>query len=69
MDYAKLYQSKLGTLEGALDLIQSGDTIATPIYGSEPTQFLKKLHTIGSRVENVSLWTMLMMGEYPVMQD
>ena len=69
MDYAKLYQSKLGTLEGALALIQSGDTIATPIYGNEPTQFLKNLHTIGSRVENVSLWTMLMMGEYPVMQD
>lgn len=69
MDYTKLYQSKLGTLDGALDLIQSGDTIATPIYGNEPTQFLKKLHTIGPRVEGVSLWTMLMMGDYPVMME
>lgn len=69
MDYKAIYQSKLGTLEGALELIKSGDTIATPIYGNEPTQFLKRLHTIALRVENVTLWTMLMMGEYPVMTD
>ena len=69
MNYAELYRSRLGTLDGALDLIQSGDTIATPIYGCEPTQFLKRLHTIAPRVENVTLWTMLMMGDYPVMMD
>lgn len=69
MNYHDFYRSKLGTLEGALALIQSGDTIATPIYGNEPTQFLKRLHTIAPRVENVSLWTMLMMGDYPVMTD
>lgn len=69
MDYQALYQSKRGTLEGALALIRSGDTIATPIYGSEPTQFLKQLHTIAPRVEGVTLWTMLMMGDYPVMTD
>ena len=55
MNYSEIYQAKLGTLEGALDLIQSGDTIATPIYGNEPTQFLKQLHTIAPRVTDVSL--------------
>ncbi len=69
MNYTDFYQSKLGTLDGALAMIQSGDTIATPIYGNEPTQFLKRLHTISNRVENVSLWTMLLMGNYPVMTD
>ena len=69
MDYKELYRSKLGTLEGALSMIHSGDTIATPIYGNEPTQFIKQLHTIAPRVEDVALWTMLLMGEYPVMQD
>lgn len=69
MNYHQIYREKRGTLEGALALIQSGDTIATPIYGNEPTQFLKQLHTIAPRVKDVSLWTMLMMGNYPVMTD
>lgn len=69
MDYAAIYQSKLGTLDGALATIRSGDTIATPIYGNEPTHFLKNLHTIAPNVEDVALWTMLLMGDYPVMLD
>ena len=69
MTHEEFYRSKSGTLDGALNLIESGDVIATPIYGNEPTQFLKKLHTIAPRVDNVSLWTMLMMGDYPVMMD
>jgi acyl-CoA hydrolase len=65
----KNYQARLGSLDGALALVRSGDTIATPIYGNEPTQFLKRLHTIAPRVRGVYLWTMLMMGDYPVMMD
>jgi acyl-CoA hydrolase len=64
-----VYRKKLGTLEGALALVRSGDTIATSIYGCEPTQFLKHLHTIAPRVQGVYLWSMLMMGDYPVMTD
>lgn len=33
------YAARPGTLEGALDLIRSGDTIATGIHGDEPTGF------------------------------
>lgn len=69
MNYKEFYASRLGTLEGALASIQSHDVVATPIYGNEPTQFLRQLHTIAPRVEHVSLWTMLMMGDYPVMTD
>jgi acyl-CoA hydrolase len=58
-----------GTLEGALAMIQSGDTIATPIYGNEPSAFLRQLHTIAPRVQGVVLWTMLTMDNYPVMCD
>lgn len=63
------YAARLGTLEGALSRIRSGDTIATSIYGNEPTGFLKHLHSIADHVTGVTLWTMLMMGEYPVMYD
>ena len=63
------YQKRLGTLEGALRLVKSGDTIAVSTYGNEPAGFLANLHRIGDRVENVHLWTMLVMGNYPVMND
>lgn len=69
MNWKDIYQAKLGTPEGALDLIRSDDVIAFSIYGNEPTYFVSNLHTIAERVENVSVWTMLMMGEYPVMSD
>lgn len=49
--------------------IRSGDTIATPMYGNEPTQFIRNLHTIAPHVDHVTLWTMLMMGKYPIMAD
>lgn len=58
-----------GTAEGALDLIRSGDVIASTIYGCEPAAFLSRLHTIAPRVENVRLWSLNIMGPYPVMLD
>ena len=58
-----------GTVAGALDLIQSGDVISTTIYGCEPTLFLSRLHTVASRVERVRLWSLNIMGPYPVMTD
>ena len=69
MNPARSYAAKMGTLEGALGLIRSGDTIATSIYGDEPTGFLSHLHTVAPNVKGVTLWTMLMMGKYPIMTD
>jgi len=69
VDAQQFYRSRLGTVEGALGLIRSGDTIATSIYGNEPTHFLRNLHTIADHVDSVTLWTMFMMGKYSVMYD
>lgn len=63
------YQKRLGTLEGALALVKSGDTIAAGLYGNEPKEFLMNLHRIGHRVVDVHLWTMLMTDDYPAMKD
>ena len=68
MTKQELYRSKLGTLEGALAKVQSGDCIATGFYGNEPSAFLQRLHTIANRVERVHLWSMLVMERYPVME-
>ena len=69
MNAKEYYESILGTPEGALDLVRSGDVIATGTYASEPTSFLKELHMIAPRVEHVTLWTMLLMDHYPIMRD
>ena len=69
MDYQAIYQSKKGTLEGALALVHSGDTIMTSMFGNEPVHFLSQLHTIAPRVEGVCLWSMVTMHDYPVVWD
>ncbi len=69
MDHQTYYKEKCGTPEGALSLVHSGDVIACATYGDEPAWFLSHLHLAAPRVENVVLWTMLMMGDYPVMYD
>lgn len=69
MTKREIYNSKKITLKKALNLIKSGDCIVTSAYGCEPSDFLRELHTIADHVENVKLWTMLVMGEYPVMSD
>lgn len=61
--------TKNASLEYILEQIQSGDVIATGMYGNEPRDFLNKLHTIAERVNNVFLWTMSIMHPYPVLVD
>ena len=60
---------QIGTLDEALDQIQSGDTIMTGLFGNEPVHFLSKLHTIAPRVQGVTLWSMTIMNPYPVVYD
>lgn len=69
MDFQQQYQKKKGTLDGALSLVHSNDTIIAAMYGCEPVHFLGKLHTIADHVENVMLWSMMVMGHYPVKYD
>ena len=65
-DYKKIYQSKLGTLQDALDLIQSGDVIWCSNNYNEPQTLFGQLHTIADRVENVIVYKSRI-GSYPFM--
>ncbi|MCR5576478.1 MAG: hypothetical protein K6F56_05665 [Oscillospiraceae bacterium] len=69
MTKQELYQAKLGTLEGALGLIRSGDVLATPFYANEPSGFLGRLHTIGPNVSGVKVWLGNTIQRYPFAYD
>jgi acyl-CoA hydrolase len=49
------YSSKKISVEGALALVKSGDNITVGLGGNEPQAFLKQLHTIANRVDNVTI--------------
>ena len=59
-----LYEQKRGTLEQALNLIQSNDNVCMGGDCNEPTVFASQLHTIAPRVENVQV-IKSRIGEYP----
>ncbi len=63
-DYKKIYESKKGTVDQALDLIQSGDVIWCSNNYNEPTTLFGRLHEIAPRVENVIVYKSRI-GEYP----
>ncbi len=67
MTKQELYHSKLITLQQALDQIKSGDCIASGHYGNETAPILRKLHTIGNRVENVKVWLNNPQENYPML--
>ena len=60
MSHEEIYKSKLGTVEDAIGLIESGDCIVWSIHGSEPRLFLRNLHRIADRIDPknpVELWS------------
>ena len=67
--YQELYNSKLVTVEEALDRIKSNDVIATSFYGAEPVAIMDQLHTIHDRVENVTIWQILGFRHYKFLED
>ena len=65
-----LYESKFISLDEALGMIHSGDTIAQAAYGNEPLAMLRNLHTIADRgVEDVCVWMGAPQEEYPFIAD
>ena len=58
------YTSKIITVEEALKLVKSNDQIVTGLGSSEGKAFLKQLHTIADRVENVTVNNCLPMDTY-----
>lgn len=68
MSKTAVYQSKLGTLQDALDLIQDGDSIVWPIHCNEPKVFLDHLHEIAPRLTGtVELWSAVQRFDHPVL--
>jgi len=55
------------TVGEALALVQSGQHIATALGAAEPQLFLGELHTVASRVQDITLTTCLSLRSYPFM--
>jgi len=62
--WQEMYREKLVAAGEAVTKIRSHDRIAFGMCGAEPQAFLRELHTVADRVEDVSLFFSLMMGEY-----
>ncbi|MEG2000474.1 MAG: acetyl-CoA hydrolase/transferase C-terminal domain-containing protein [Evtepia sp.] len=63
----EIYDSKKGTLEDALNMIQGGDCLLWPIHGNEPKIFLDNLHTIAGRLDKpVEMWCAVQRFEHEV---
>lgn len=62
--FRELYQSKLVSVEEALQHIQSRNHIVTALGASEPQGLLSQLHTISDRVEDVTVTTCLPMTSF-----
>lgn len=74
MTHEEIYKSKLGTIDDALALIESGDVIVNSIHGCEPRLFYRNLHRIADRIDPnnpVELWSCVHRWgpEYPVHTD
>lgn len=52
-NYQAMYETKKGTVEDCLSVIQSGDVVAFASASSAPDAFLRQMHTIADRVEGV----------------
>ena len=52
-NYTAIYESKKGTVQDCLDVIQSGHVVAFGSACNAPDAILRQMHTIADRVENV----------------
>ncbi|SDY91822.1 Acyl-CoA hydrolase [Proteiniborus ethanoligenes] len=64
MNIKEIYESKLITVEEALNKIKTDDNVVSALSAAEPREILSKLHTIGDKVKNVNVATCLPMGNY-----
>ena len=63
------YRSKFITLDEALGMIHSHDTISIGFFGNEPYAMMSNLHRIADRVEDVVVWTCNPMEAHPFIRD
>ncbi|MCS7175582.1 acetyl-CoA hydrolase/transferase family protein [Pseudothermotoga sp.] len=65
MKWKEVYAKKLVDIETVLSLVQSNQTIVVGMTPMEPKVFLRNLHKIADKVENVTVFTCLNMENYP----
>lgn len=66
MDGVKEYQDKLLSLQDAVAMIQSNQTVCVAMAGAEPPGLLEELGRQAERLENVTTWTCLPMRAYDI---
>ncbi len=64
MNIKEIYNSKLITVEEAINKIKTDDNIVSALSAAEPREMLSKLHTVANKVRNVNVATCLPMGDY-----
>jgi len=69
MTKEELYRSKFISIDDALGMIHSHDTISTGFFGNEPYTLLSNIHRIADRVEDVVIWACNPQTEHPFIQD
>ncbi|MEN3009166.1 acetyl-CoA hydrolase/transferase C-terminal domain-containing protein [Pseudothermotoga sp.] len=65
MKWKEVYAKKLVDIETVLSLVQSNQIIVVGMTPMEPKVFLRNLHKVADKVENVTVFTCLNMENYP----
>lgn len=68
MSAKELYKQKCISIEAAVEMVKSNQKICTAMAASEPQGLLKGLERRKNELENVSLVSCLMMGDYEILK-
>ncbi|HBG02312.1 MAG TPA: 4-hydroxybutyrate--acetyl-CoA CoA transferase [Firmicutes bacterium] len=68
MDVRELYKQKHISIEEAVNMVKSNQKVCTAMAASEPQGLLKGLERRKDELENVSLVSCLMMGDYEILR-
>lgn len=69
MDYKQEYDSKLITVDRALEMVESDTDICVSLAAAEPKDFMSRLHEVAGRVKKVNVLTCLSMGDYKFVSE
>jgi len=69
VDWNAMYKSKLVDIDEVLNLVKSNQTIVVGMTPAEPKLFLRNLHKVASRVNNVTVFTCLNTENYSFYLD
>ncbi len=64
MDWNSVYKSKVVDIDKVLNMVRSNQTIVVGMTPAEPRLFLRNLHKIADKVNNVTVFTCLNMENY-----